>query len=153
MEPILCSTEGDYALQSAIGSVDPQWTWYFPDSPSTTWLATTLALNPPLHLAFSEQPGPALPLVPMLPGIQVTVRDAFGNRATTFNGPVTVVIGRNGGVLMPGTLYGTKTVRAVNGVATFADLSIDQPGSGYTLVASGTDVTGAESASFNVGMM
>jgi len=53
---------------------------------------------------------------------------------------------------MPGTLYGTKTVHAVNGVATFADLSIDQPGRGYTLVVSGTDITGAESASFNVGM-
>jgi hypothetical protein len=149
----LFATEGDYAVQGAIGSVDPQWTWYFPDSPSSTWLSTALALNPPLHLEFSAQPGTALPLVPMMPGVQVTVRDALGNRASTFNGPVTIAIGRNGGTLMPGTLYGTKTVHAVNGVATFADLSIDQPGRGYTFVVSGPDITGAESASFNVGMM
>ena len=149
----LFATEGDYAVQSAITTVDPQWTWYFPDTPSSTWLSTTLALNPPLHLAFSEQPGSALPLVPMLPAVQVTVRDALGNRVSGFTGPVSIAIGRNGGTLMPGTLYGTKTVHAVNGVATFADLSIDQPGRGYTLVVSGPDITGAESASFNVGMM
>ena len=149
----LFATEGDFALQAAIGSVDPQWTWYFADTPSSTWLSTTLALNPPLHLVFSEQPGTALPLAPMLPGIQVTIRDAQGNRVSSYRGRVTVAIGRNGGALMPGTLYGTKTVNAVNGIATFADLSIDQPGSGYTLVVSGTDITGAESTPFNVGMM
>jgi len=42
-------------------------------------------------------------------------------------------------------------VTAVNGVATFTDLSIDQPGNGYTLVVSGAGVTGAESSSFNIG--
>jgi len=29
-------------------------------------------------------------------------------------------------------MSGTKTVAAVNGVATFSDVSIDQPGNGYT---------------------
>jgi len=42
-------TESDYAVQGAIGSVNPQWTWYFAASPPSTWLATVLALNPPLH--------------------------------------------------------------------------------------------------------
>jgi len=149
----LFATEGDYAVQNAIASVNPEWDWYLPESPSSTWLSTTLALNPPAHLAFNAQPGATLPLVPMLPAIQVTVRDALGNRVSTFHGPVTIAIGRNGGTLMPGTLYGTRTVNAVNGIATFADLSIDQPGSGYTLVVSGTNITGAESASFNVGIM
>jgi len=147
------ATEGDYALQDAVGSVNPQWTWYFPDTPSSTWLSTALALNPPLHLAFTAQPGTALPLAPMLPEIQVTVRDAQGNRVSSYRGPVTIAIGRNGGALMPGTLYGTKTVTAVNGVATFADLSIDQPGREYTLVVTGSDITGTESTPFNVGMM
>ena len=79
--------------------------------------------------------------------------DALGNPATSFNGPVTIAIGHNGGLLLPGTLSGTKTVNAVNGVATFADLSIDQPGNGYTLVVSGSGLTGAESAAFNIGAL
>jgi len=65
---------------------------------------------------------------------------------------VTIAIGHNGGTLLPGTLSGTKTVTAVNGVATFSNLSIDQLGNGYTLVVSAANVSGAESAPFNIGV-
>lgn len=39
--------DAEYAVQASVGSVDPQWTWYFnsPLAPST-WLASVLALNP-----------------------------------------------------------------------------------------------------------
>jgi len=87
----------------------------------------------------------------MRPGVQVTVLDAHGNQATTFNGPVTITIGRNGGFFMPGKLSGTTTVTAADGVALFSDLSIDQIGSGYTLRVSAVGVTGAESSPFNIG--
>jgi len=147
----LIVTEGDYALQGATGSVDPQWTWYFAASPPRTWLATVLALNPPLHLAFTVQPSTTLPLVVIQPDVQVTVLDAAGNQMTTFNGPVTIAIGHNGGIVIAGTLSGTTTVTAVNGVATFSNLSIDQPGNGYTLVVNAAGVTGAESRTFNIG--
>ena len=148
----LIVTEGDYALQGATGSVDPQWTWYFADSPPRTWLATVLALNPPLHLAFTVEPSTTLPLMAIQPAVQVTVLDAGGNPITSFNGPVTIAIGHNGGLLIPGTLSGTTTVTAVNGVATFSNLSIDQLGNGYTLVVSAAGVTGAESRTFNIGV-
>jgi len=72
----LIVTEGDYAVQGATGSVDPQWTWYFAESPPRTWLATLLALNPPLHLAFTVQPSTTLPLLTIQPAVQVTVLDA-----------------------------------------------------------------------------
>jgi len=147
----LIVTEGDYALQGATGSVDPQWTWYFADSPPRTWLATVLALNPSLSLAFTGQPSTTLPLVAMRPDVQVTVLDAAGNQMTTFNGPVTIAIGHNGGIVVPGTLSGTTTVTAANGVATFSNLSIDQLGNGYTLVVSSAGVAGAESRTFNIG--
>jgi len=143
-------SEGDYAVQGSAGTVDPQWTWFF-NSPSS-WLATAFTLNPPLHLGFTVQPSTTLPMFPIQP-VQVTVLDAFGNRNTTYTGQVTIAIGQNGGLLMPGTLSGTKTVTVVNGVATFSDLSIDQPGSGYTLVVSGPTLTGAESARFNIGAL
>ena len=141
--------EGDYAVQTSAGTVDPRWTWYF-SSPSS-WLATAFTLNPPLHLGFTVQPSTTLPLLPIQPAVQVTVLDAFGNRNTSYTGQVTIAIGHNGGLLAPGTLSGTKTVTVVNGVATFSDLSIDEPGTGYTLVVSGPTLTGAESTPFNIG--
>jgi hypothetical protein len=143
--------ENDFAVQTAIGAVDPHWTWYWADSPPSSWLASVVALNPPLHLAFTVQPSTTLPLMAIQPAVQVTALDAQGNRVTSFNGPVTIAIGHNGGTVVPGTLSGTTTVAAVNGVATFSNLSIDQLGNGYTLVVSAANVFGVESAPFNIG--
>jgi hypothetical protein len=143
--------EANYAVHPAGGSVDPQWTWYFPDSPPSDWLTTVLALNPPLHFEFIIEPSTTLPTRPIEPAIQVMALDADGNRVTSFNGPVTIAIGRNGGMIMAGRLSGTVTVPAVDGVATFSNLSIDQLGNGYTLTVSAAGVTGATSASFNIG--
>src|SRR5438046_917877 len=58
---------------------------------------------------------------------------------------MTVAIGTNPG---GGTLTGTKTVAAVAGVATFAGLSIDKVGTGYTLTAAGAGST--SSSAFNI---
>ncbi|HXO86283.1 MAG TPA: hypothetical protein VN803_12245, partial [Gemmatimonadales bacterium] len=118
--------------------------------PPSTWLASVIALNPPLHLAFTTQPSTTLPLV-AIPAVRATALDAQGNPVTSYNGPVTIAIGRNGGSLLPGTLSGTLTVNAVNGVATFSDLSIDQPGNGYTLVVDAANLFGVQSAAFNIG--
>jgi hypothetical protein len=144
------ANEADYLLQSATGSVDPQWFWAFSESAPSTWLTTVIALNPPLQLAFTAQPATTLPLL-TIPPVRVTARDAFGNAVTSYNGPVTIAIGKNGGTLAAGTLAGTLTVTAVNGVATFSDLSIDQPGNGYTLVANAANLSGVESTPFNIG--
>jgi hypothetical protein len=143
--------ESNWLVSPTVGSVDPRWFWYF-NQPST-WLASVLTLNPPPHLSYAVQPSTTLPLMTMQPGVQVAVVDALGNRVTSYNGPVTVAIGHNGGSLMPGTLSGTKTVNAVNGVATFSDLSIDQPGNGYTLLATVPNMFTGESAPFNIGAM
>ena len=142
--------ESDYQLHSGVGTINPQWTWYFPDAAQGGYVTTALVMNPPLHLGFAVQPVTTLPML-AIPAVQVQVLDALGNRVTSFNGTVTVAIGHNGGTVLPGTLSGTKTVTVVNGVATFSDLSIDQPGSGYTLVASPSDGFTVESAPFNIG--
>src|SRR3989449_404447 len=60
---------------------------------------------------------------------------------------ITVAIGTNPA---SGTLSGTTTVAAVSGVATFSDLSIDKAGTGYTVTASATGLTGATSSAFNI---
>src|SRR4029079_16706941 len=66
---------------------------------------------------------------------------------TNSSASVTLAIGTNPA---SGTLSGTKTVAAVNGVATFSDLSIDKAGTGYTLTAASTRLTGATSSTFNI---
>src|SRR2546429_7714200 len=68
------------------------------------------------------------------PAVEITAQDGSGNTATGFTGNITVAIGTNPS---SGTLSGTKTVAAVAGVATFAELSIDKAGAGYTLTATG----------------
>jgi hypothetical protein len=143
--------ESNYLVSPGLGTVDPQWGWGF-NQPST-WLASVLTLNPPPHLSYAVQPGTTLPMMAIQPSVQVAIVDALGNRVTSYNGPVTVAIGHNGGTVLPGTLSGTKTVNAVNGVATFSDLSIDQPGNGYTLVATVPNMFTAESAPFNIGAL
>src|SRR6267378_462217 len=99
------------------------------------------------QLAFTVQPAAATAGSVIAPAVQVTVRDAQGNTATGFTGNVTVAIGTNPG---GGTLAGTTTLAATAGVASFANLSINKSGSGYTLTAAGTGVTGVISSAFAI---
>ncbi len=80
-------------------------------------------------------------------GVVVTARDSFSNTATGFAGNVTMAIGSNPG---GGILSGTLSRPAVAGIATFANLSIDQPGTGYTLHATSGGLTSAPSATFDI---
>ena len=73
--------------------------------------------------------------------------DSFGNVAANFNGAVTLALATNPG---NGTLGGGLTVTAVQGVASFAGLTISAPGTGETLQASSLGFPGATSSPFNV---
>ena len=79
--------------------------------------------------------------------MEVGVEDAFGNVVTTATDAVSIAIGTNPA---GGTLSGTPTVSAVNGVAALSDLSIEKTGSGYTLGASAAGLTDATSAAFDI---
>jgi len=98
-------------------------------------------------LAFVVQPGNVAVGATITPAVQVEIRDQFGNRVTGASNSVTLDIGNNPG---SGTLGGTVTVAAVSGVATFSSLSIDKVGTGYTLTAAATSLSGATSSAFNV---
>src|SRR6266700_2202648 len=119
--------EGDNAVMkedaadfvaSGVGTVQPQWNWYY-DAGSYSWLATAITLSPPPHLVFTTPPVTTLPLLTMA-SVRASAMDGFGNVVTGFTDAVTIAIGKNGGVVMPGTLSGTLTVTAVNGVASFS---------------------------------
>ncbi|HYU01108.1 MAG TPA: Ig-like domain-containing protein, partial [Gemmatimonadales bacterium] len=99
------------------------------------------------QLAFTGQPGTATAGNPISPAVQVTAQDALGNAVAGFTGNVTVALGANPG---GGTLVGTTTVAATNGVASFATLSIDKAETGYTLTAATAGLSGATSTAFNV---
>ena len=81
------------------------------------------------------------------PAVTVLVQDANGNTVPTATTAVTLALGANPG---GATLGGTLTVNAVNGVATFNNLTLDQVGTGYTLTAAATGLTGATSTAFNI---
>ena len=76
------------------------------------------------------------------PGGPMTVEvvDGAGNRLTSPSAVITMSL-----TPASGTLNGTKVVTAVNGVATFANLAIDTPGS-YKLLASSDGLTVTSSA-------
>lgn len=101
----------------------------------------------PAKLAFTVQPSHTTAGAAISPAMAVTVQDAAGNTVTTATTSITVAIGTNPG---GGTLAGTTTASAVNGVARFADPSINNPGTGYTLTASASGLNGATSVLFNV---
>src|SRR5207302_4655550 len=100
----------------------------------------------PARLEFTP-PANATAGEPLSPAVRVSAIDSVGSVDTTFHGAVTVTLGEHPG---GATLRGTRTVDAVRGVASFADLSINRTGTGYTLVATSPGVRGATSAAFDV---
>ena len=114
--------------------------------------SATLTVNPapapvPTQLVFTTPPSSSTAGAAISPAVEVEVRDAGGSRVTAARNTVTLAIGTNAG---SGTLSGTATVNAVNGIATFSGLSIDKAGTGYTLAASSTSLTGATSGGFDI---
>ena len=102
------------------------------------------------QLRFTTQPSRTIPDSTIRPPVQVTAFDSAGNVVTSFTGNVQVAIGHDGAALGRANLTGTTTVPAVNGVATFANLRIDQIGTGYTLTATASPLAADTSDAFDV---
>ena len=105
-------------------------------------------VGPATQLAFVTSP-PAMVegATPIAPAVRVAVQDALGSTVPGATTPVTLALAANPSGAMLG---GTTTVSAVDGIATLSDLSIDRPGSGYTLAAAAPALGGATSAQFAV---
>ena len=98
------------------------------------------------YVVVTTQP-PATVIAGSSFGLTVTAEDSSGNVDTSFNGTVTVALATNP---EGGTLGGTLSVTATNGVATFSDLTLDKAATGYTLLVSGTGLYNATTASLTV---
>ena len=81
--------------------------------------------------------------------LKVFAQDDFGNTVTSFSGPVTIALQSS---VANAVLGGTVTVSAVNGLATFSNLTINQPGTGYRLNVSSAGLASAVTPEFNVGI-
>jgi hypothetical protein len=103
--------------------------------------------NTAAKLAFIQQPTNTVAGAHISPAVTVAVEDAYGHIVTGSSLAITAAIGNNPS---GGKLSGTASVNAIKGVATFANLSIDKVGKGYTLKVSACGVTSATSSCFNV---
>jgi len=85
------------------------------------------------------------------PAVTVQVQDSNGILVASSTASVALAITSGtpatGG---PGTLSGTLTKSAVNGVATFSNLSIDKDGNAYTLTATSSGISNGTSGTFNI---
>ena len=103
------------------------------------------------QLAFTVQPSDAPAGVGISPAVEVTVQDAFGNTVQGAADPITLaMVAATDPSSGAATLSGNGPVNAVNGVATFANVSIDFAATGYTLQASASGLTPDTSAAFDV---
>ena len=111
-------------------------------------ISAPFAITPPpaTRVVFTVQPSPAVAGDSIKPAVVVAIQSASGETLSVTSA-VTVALGVNPA---SGTLSGTTTVNAVNGLATFANLSLDQGGTGYTLTASSGTLTGATSTPFTI---
>ena len=102
------------------------------------------SLPPATQLGLLTQPGGGTSgtVLPTQP--RVEVRDAAGAVMLGATNPVTATLDGSGG-----TLGGTPTVSAINGVATFTDLKITGAGT-YTLTFSATALTPATSGAIKI---
>jgi hypothetical protein len=99
------------------------------------------------HVKFSVKPSNTTAGATIAPAVQVSARNAEGKLVSSFTGTITLEIGTNPG---GGTLSGTTTVAAVNGVATFSNLSIDKAGTGYRLIAAAGGLAPSTSSKFDI---
>ncbi len=105
----------------------------------------TVSAGTATQLAITTQP-PSSVTAGSAVGLVVTALDAYGNVASSFTGKVTLSLASNPGL---GTLSGQVAVQAVNGVITFTDLLLNNPGSGYRLKATSGSLM-AETDDFSV---
>jgi hypothetical protein len=120
-----------------------------PEDPTANGTATigVVAPNEAFQLRFAAQPGNAV-AGETIGDVTVRVEDQYGNLRTGDSQSVTIGIRNNAG---SGTLTGTITKNAINGVVDFTGLSINKSGTGYTLEASSLGlITSAASNAFNI---
>jgi hypothetical protein len=92
----------------------------------------------PSKLAIKTEPASSVAVFGPI-GLTVQVEDRLGNPAG--GGTVTVALGNNPG---NATLGGNLSAPVINGLATFSNLTLNEPGSDYTLTVTDSDIAGSQ---------
>ena len=132
---MLLNTAGPYTLAASDGNYTGA------TSHSLTINATSAA-----KVVFQQAPS-AGSVGHVLTSVKVAVEDRFGNVVTTNNSNVTLTVASGPGSFAAGS---TTTVAAVNGIATFNNLTLSAAGA-YTLKAADGSLTTATSSSITIG--
>jgi hypothetical protein len=142
---------GSVPTNCSVSGANPRTVTVPPNDTARTIFSVACVAPPPpaTHLAFVTWPRQPV-VIPNQFQVQVAALDDSGHVVTTFTGDLTVALAHDGSLTLNAKLSGTKQVSAVNGIATFNDLSIDQPGTGYTLKTSAANLPDATSNPFNV---
>ncbi len=131
-DSISLPTAGSYMLVATDGTVSTG------NSNSFVVSAAVAAM-----LVFAQQPSNVPAGTAISPNVVVDVEDQFGDLVTTDNS--NVILSLNSG---DGSLNGTLTVQAQNGVATFSDLSLN--GAGIYTIGAGDGALATTSAAFTI---
>lgn len=102
--------------------------------------------NTPPALSFFVQPNTTNVGQVISPPVEILARDSLGSADSSFTGTIGISLTSNS---TGAALSGTTAVRAVNGIATFANLAVDKAGT-YTLQASTSGATAVSSTSFSI---
>ncbi len=101
-----------------------------------------------VSLSFRQQPANSTTGQPITPAVRVGFIDGQATQVTNTDALITIALATTGS---PGAnLSGTLTVQSVDGVATFSDLSVDQVGAGFQLVATADEFDPRNSNPFNI---
>jgi alpha-tubulin suppressor-like RCC1 family protein len=115
--------------------------------PGNAVLSVGASPTTPTQVVFTVQPTTSTAGEALSPAIEVELRDAAGLLVTSARNSVTLAFAANPGA---GTLAGTKTVTAVNGIASFSGLWIDKAAAGYTIQATSGSLTNDTSDPFAI---
>jgi hypothetical protein len=123
---------GSYALTFTIGTI------------SVTSNAITVTSAAPSQLAITQQPTTIESGAAITPALTVAIKDATGNVVTSSSAAVTVSFNTGTGVLT------NATVNAVNGIATFSNLTVGSASGTVKLQVSSGTLAGATTNSITV---
>lgn len=127
-------TAGSQSVTASVGTI------------TATFTATARPLGP-AKLAFRSQPTAVQVGMAIAPSVTVAIEDSLGNVVATSQDSVFISFANNP---TGATLSGALRAKAVNGIATFDNVSVNLAGSAYTLQATSGTLTNAISNAFDV---
>ena len=134
---LILDTAGSYTLsESATGGLI--------GLNSSSFTVTVAAAQ---HLAFLQEPTNSVAGQSISPAMTVEVLDQFNNLISTDTSFINLAIGTGPG---GAALSGITSVAAIDGIATFSNLSINKSATGYVLTATDGNLVSANSSTFAI---